>query len=45
MIRHPVIFKLKYPKNSSEEKVFFDAAKKLATISGVLHLFCVEWLG
>lgn len=35
MIYHSVIFKLKYPKNSPEEKSFFDAAKKLANIPGV----------
>ena len=35
MIRHSVIFKLKVPKNSAEEKNFLDAAKKLATIPGV----------
>ncbi len=35
MIRHSVIFKLKVPKNSTEEKEFLAAAKKLAAIPGV----------
>jgi len=35
MIRHTVVFKLKYPGNSPEEKDFLNAAKKLANIPGV----------
>ena len=35
MIRHSVIFNLKCPKGSAEEKAFLDAAKKLALIPGV----------
>ena len=35
MIRHTVVFKLKYPKGSPEESEFFNAATKLSTISGV----------
>ena len=35
MIRHTVVFKLKYPKNSPEEQEFLNAAKKLADIPGV----------
>jgi heme-degrading monooxygenase HmoA len=35
MIRHTVIFKLKYPKGSSEETEFLNAASKLSTIPGV----------
>ncbi len=34
-IRHSVIFKLKHPKGSAEERDFFNAAKKLAAIPGV----------
>ena len=35
MIRHSVIFKLKVPQNSVEEKFFLDAARKLSLIPGV----------
>ncbi|MEN2280652.1 Dabb family protein [Algoriphagus sp. SE2] len=35
MINHCVFFKLKYPRASSEERIFLNAAKKLSTISGV----------
>lgn len=35
MIHHSVIFKLKVPPNSTEEKQFLTAAKKLADIEGV----------
>jgi hypothetical protein len=34
MIRHTVVFKLKHPKDSPEEKVFLDAIKKLSSIPG-----------
>ena len=35
MIRHSVIFKLKYGKGSDNEAAFMQAAKKLAEIPGV----------
>lgn len=35
MIRHTVVFTLKYPKGSFEESEFFNAATKLAAIPGV----------
>ena len=35
MIRHTVVFKLKYPKGSSEESEFFRAATILSSIPGV----------
>lgn len=35
MIRHSVIFKLKYAKGSAEEKAFLHATEKLAEIPGV----------
>lgn len=35
MIRHTVVFKLKYPKGSSEENEFLTAAAKLSAIPGV----------
>ncbi len=35
MIRHTVIFKLKYPKGSSEESEFLNEAAKLSSIPGV----------
>ena len=38
MIRHTVVFKLKYPKGSPEEKKFLTAANKLSSIS-VVHNF------
>jgi hypothetical protein len=37
-IRHSVIFKLKHPKGSAEERDFFNAAKKLAAIPGWKNL-------
>jgi len=37
MIRHTVVFKLKYPKGSSEEIEFFEAASRLSSISGVIN--------
>lgn len=42
MIRHSVIFKLKYPENSPEAKEFFIAAKKLANIPGVQNFECLK---
>ncbi|WP_421725081.1 Dabb family protein [Bauldia sp.] len=35
MIRHTVVFRLKHPVGSAEEKAFHDAAKALAAIPGV----------
>lgn len=35
MIRHTVVFKLKHPKNSPEEKEFLNAIEKLSYIPGV----------
>jgi hypothetical protein len=35
MIRHTVVFRLKHPPNSSEEKAFLEAGKVLASIPGV----------
>jgi hypothetical protein len=35
MIRHTVVFNLKHPQNSSQEKAFLDAALRLASISSV----------
>jgi len=37
MIRHTVIFKLKYPKGSPEESKFLNAAAKLSSIPGVYN--------
>jgi Stress responsive A/B Barrel Domain len=42
MIRHTVVFKLAYPKNSPEEQDFLDAAKKLANIPGVQNFECLK---
>lgn len=35
MIRHTVVFKLKYPKGSPEETLFLRAAAELSTIPGI----------
>ena len=35
MIRHTVVFRLKHPPGSAEEKAFLAAAKALAAIPGV----------
>ena len=42
MIRHTVIFKLKHPENSQEEKNFFEAANQLSTIPGVNNFECLR---
>lgn len=42
MIRHTVVFKLKAQKGSSEEHDFFEAVKKLASISGVQNFECLK---
>jgi hypothetical protein len=42
MIRHTVVFKLKHPKGSPEEKLFFNAALKLSSIAGVRNFECLQ---
>ncbi|MEO5893433.1 MAG: Dabb family protein [Ferruginibacter sp.] len=42
MIRHSVIFKLKYPPDSAEEQTFLRAAKELDNIPGVQHFECLR---
>ena len=42
MIKHSVIFKLKFSKGSPEEKVFFEKAKQLVRIPGVQNFECLE---
>lgn len=42
MTRHSVIFKLKVPQKSAEEKEFLDEAKKLANIPGVQNFECLK---
>ena len=37
MIRHTVVFKLKYPLGSAEESDFLEAAAALSQIPGVQH--------
>ena len=37
MIRHTVVFRLKYHKNSPQEIVFQEEAKKLSSIPGVIN--------
>ena len=41
-IRHTVVFKLKHPKGSEEEKNFLNAIKKLAAIPGVEKFECMK---
>lgn len=41
-VRHTVVFSLKHPKGSVEEKEFMEAAKKLSSIPGVLHFECLR---
>jgi hypothetical protein len=41
-ICHTVFFRLKYPKDSAEERGFLAAAKKLASIPGVTHFACLK---
>lgn len=40
MVQHAVVFSLKYPKSSMDEKKFLDAALRLGSIPGVRHLKC-----
>src|SRR6478736_1188466 len=42
MVRHSVVFKLKYPKGSPPEKAFLDAASKLSSIRGVQKFECLR---
>ncbi len=41
MIRHSVLFNLNCPKNSAEERAFWNAAKDLAKIGGVQNFECL----
>ena len=41
-VRHTVVFSLKHPKGSHEEKEFLDAARKLSSIPGVLRFECLR---
>lgn len=42
MIKHSVVFKLKYPQGSKEETDFFVASKQLAAIPGVENFECLK---
>ena len=42
MIRHTVVFKLKHPKGSREEKEFLIAIQKLSSISGIHNFECLR---
>jgi hypothetical protein len=42
MIRHTVVFKLKYAGHSPEEKAFLTAAKNLSNIPGVQNFECLK---
>lgn len=42
MIKHSVVFKLKYPQGSKEEAAFFVAAKQLAAIPAVENFECLK---
>lgn len=42
MIRHTVVFKLKYPQGSSEEAAFLNAAAELSAIPGVHKFECLR---
>ncbi len=42
MIRHTVVFKLKYPQGSPQEKEFLDAALNLSSIPGIHHFECLH---
>jgi hypothetical protein len=45
MIRHSVVFKLKYPNYSEEEKIFLQEAMKLSSIPGVEYFECLKQSG
>jgi len=42
MIRHTVVFKLKYLQGSPEEKQFLGVALKLSSISGIHYFECLR---
>ncbi|MBM1105796.1 Dabb family protein [Aurantibacter crassamenti] len=42
MIRHSVVFKLKYAVGSSEEKIFLAEVEKLRLIEGVQNFECLR---
>lgn len=42
MIRHTVVFKLKYPIGSPEETEFLNEAKKLSAIPGIKNFECLR---
>jgi glyoxylate carboligase len=42
MIRHTVVFRLKYPHGAPEEKEFLKAAMKLSSITGIQHFECLR---
>jgi hypothetical protein len=44
-IRHTVVFRLRHPKDSPEERDFLDAGKKLASIPGVEHFEALKQIG
>lgn len=41
-VRHTVVFSLKHPKGSAEEKEFLNACRTLAEIPGVQHFECLR---
>lgn len=45
MIRHTVVFKLKYNIGSTEEQEFLAAAQKLAVLAGVQKFECLRQIG
>lgn len=45
MIRHTVVFKLKHPKDSQEEREFLKAIMKLSSIPGVHKFECLRQIG
>ncbi|MEP6746461.1 MAG: Dabb family protein [Bacteroidota bacterium] len=42
LIRHTVVFRLTFQKDSTEARDFLHAAKKLAAIPGVEHFECLQ---
>ncbi len=42
MVRHTVVFKLKHPIGSPEEKEFLTAIRKLSTIPGIKNFECLK---
>ena len=45
MIRHTVVFKLKHPEGSAEDKDFLKTACTLAAIPGVENFECLRQIG